>query len=76
MSDISLGLMSGTSCDGISAALAEFKNQSVRVITERTTAYPHRLARTLIRGPKLSAEELSSLNVQLGDFLPKPRCGC
>ena len=59
--------MSGTSCDGISAALAQFHGRTFRVIAEQTRPYPLRVARLLRRGPSLSAAELSSLNVTLGE---------
>ena len=58
--------MSGTSCDGISAALVSFRGFRLRVLAEQTRAYPERLARRLRRGPQLSARELSSLHMELG----------
>jgi len=67
MSLLALGLMSGTSCDGISVALVRFQGRSLRVVAERTIAYPEHLRRTLKRGPTLSAQELSTLNVELGE---------
>lgn len=71
MSTLALGLMSGTSCDGVSAAVAEFKGRRVRVIAERTMPYPRRLVRTLYRGRLLNAQELSSLNVELGELFAR-----
>ena len=67
MRRFTLGLMSGTSCDGVSAALVEFTGRRLRVVTEHTHPYPERLARVLRRGPHLSARELSSLNIALGE---------
>jgi len=61
--------MSGTSCDGISAALVRVQGCRLRVLAERTSPYPLRLARRLRRGPALSAVELSSLNMELGERL-------
>ena len=67
MGRLALGLMSGTSCDGISAALAEFQGRAVRVLAARTQPYPATLARLLRRGPDLAACELSALNMELGE---------
>ncbi len=59
--------MSGTSCDGISAALVRFQGRTLQVLAERTRPYPQRLARLLRRGPSLSAAQVSSLNMALGE---------
>ena len=71
MSHLALGLMSGTSCDGISAALVRFHGRALRVIAERTRPYPDRLAQRLRRGPDLTVRELSSLNMELGEHLAR-----
>lgn len=63
---LALGLMSGTSCDGISAALVSFQGKHLRVLAEQTSTYPERLVRQLRRGPALTARELSALNMELG----------
>ncbi|MBI3320880.1 MAG: anhydro-N-acetylmuramic acid kinase [Candidatus Omnitrophica bacterium] len=67
MPSLALGLMSGTSCDGMSAALAQFTGRSLRVLAEQTWPYPERLSRTLRRGATLTAASLSSLNMELGE---------
>ena len=59
--------MSGTSGDGVSAALAQFEGRTVRVIAEQTRPYPSRLARQLRLGAALKAPELSSLNMAVGE---------
>jgi len=71
MAHLALGLMSGTSCDGVSAALVRFQGRTLRVLAEHTHAYPERLVRQLRRGPELSARELSTLNVTLGEQLAR-----
>ena len=68
---LALGLMSGTSCDGVSAALARFQGRSIRVIAEHTSPYPERLVRLLRRGPILPASELSALNMTLGELFAR-----
>jgi len=66
MPHLAVGLMFGTSCDGVSAAVARFYGRRVRVIAERTTPYPAVLRRRLARAGALSAAEISSLNMELG----------
>ena len=64
---LALGLMSGTSCDGVSAALVQFRGRSLRVLAESTRPYPARFARTLQRAHALTAPGLSALNMELGE---------
>ena len=64
---LALGLMSGTSCDGVSAALVQFHGRSLRVLAESTRPYPARFARTLQRAHALTALGLSALNMELGE---------
>ena len=64
---LAIGVMSGTSCDGISAALVRFQGRAFRVIAERTSSYPAGLLRILHRGGALSVREVSSLNMALGE---------
>ena len=47
MTTLAIGLMSGTSCDGISAALVRIQGSQIRVIAEQTSPYPARLLRQL-----------------------------
>ena len=63
-----LGLMSGTSCDGISAALVEFHRRSFRVLAHRTTPYPKPLAERLRRAGELRVPGAAQANVLLGEL--------
>ncbi|MBI4598430.1 MAG: anhydro-N-acetylmuramic acid kinase [Candidatus Omnitrophica bacterium] len=76
MGILAIGVMSGTSCDGVSAALAQFSNRTVRILTERTTPYSPRLARLLHKSAALSAAELSALNMALGEAFARAARRC
>jgi anhydro-N-acetylmuramic acid kinase len=67
MPDLAIGIMSGTSCDGVSASLVRFHRRSIRVLAHLTRPYPKRLLAQLRRGPSLTAKELSGLNMSLGE---------
>ena len=69
MAQLALGLMSGTSCDGVSAALVRIDGRIVRLIAERTVRYPPRLARSLRGASRCSTPTLSALNMELGERL-------
>lgn len=66
MEKLALGLMSGTSADGCSVALASFSKNSCRVLAYRTYAYPSSLFKRILRGANLSAPEISGLNFEMG----------
>ena len=55
-----LGLMSGTSCDGVSAALVEI-GRGLRLLRHRTVPYPPWMRARLLRGD-------ASLHEPLGEF--------
>ena len=61
-----VGLMSGTSADGVTAALVEFRGDAVRV--KRFETYPYRplLKRRILAAPTMLVPELSRLNFELG----------
>ena len=63
---IALGLMSGTSADGVSAALVSFKNRSFKLIACQTFSYPGSLRKKILKGAELKASEISQLNMRLG----------
>ena len=66
---LAIGLMSGTSCDGISAALAEFSRPSFTVQAYRTFPYPPPLRALLHRARELTTSGISELNMWLGELL-------
>ena len=65
---IALGLMSGTSCDGISAALVEFKNRTFHLIAYRTFPYPAPVIELLRRTSELTARGIAQVNILLGEL--------
>jgi anhydro-N-acetylmuramic acid kinase len=64
---LAVGLMSGTSADGVTAVLARFEGRSVETLALRTLAYPPALRRLVLDAPNLRAAELSRLNFALGE---------
>ncbi|OGR85567.1 MAG: hypothetical protein A2901_01890 [Elusimicrobia bacterium RIFCSPLOWO2_01_FULL_54_10] len=66
MSGLALGIMSGTSGDGVSLALARFSARSYRLLKYKTYPYPNDIAKTVLNPDSLSVSELSSLNFRLG----------
>ena len=65
---LALGLMSGTSCDGISSALVDFRPRVMRVVGCRTVAYPEPLAQLLRRSRTLTVPHAAQLNILLGEW--------
>jgi len=65
-SDLAIGLMSGTSADGVSAVLAEFTGKKFKICGFKTFPYPSETRALIRKGPTLSAKELSILNFTLG----------
>lgn len=63
---LAVGLMSGTSADGVTAALVELSSDSIRVRRHETYPYPPLLKRRVLAAPTLLAAELSRLNFELG----------
>lgn len=64
---LAVGLMSGTSADGVTAALVSIGAREVRVLRHRTYPYPAALKARVLGAPSLSVPELSRLNVELGE---------
>ncbi|MEK7233850.1 MAG: anhydro-N-acetylmuramic acid kinase [Elusimicrobiota bacterium] len=64
---LAIGLMSGTSADGVTAALAAIGPRDIRVVRHRTYPYSSALKRRILGAPELAVAELSRLNVELGE---------
>ncbi|MBI5625490.1 MAG: anhydro-N-acetylmuramic acid kinase [Elusimicrobia bacterium] len=61
----SVGLMSGTSADGVTAVLVE-TGAGIKVLSCRTFPYPPKVRRAVLDAARLRAPELSRLNMELG----------
>ncbi len=68
---LALGLMSGTSCDGISAAVADIRGRRVRVLAYRTYPYAPSFAALLRRAQQLNVPALAQLNMFLGELFAR-----
>ncbi len=64
---LAVGLMSGTSADGVTAALVKLRGSALRVARHRTFPYSAALKKRVLGAPGLSVAELSRLNVELGE---------
>ena len=71
MAGLAIGLMSRTSCDGVSAALVNIRSRAFQVLAERTLPYPQPLRQRLLRAVSLTADALSSLNMELGEQMAR-----
>jgi anhydro-N-acetylmuramic acid kinase len=66
-----VGLVSGTSVDGVDACIAEFRAHRARILGARTTPYPTALrerVQRLITTPHAQLNEIGGLDVALGRF--------
>lgn len=63
-----IGLMSGTSADGISAALGSFQGRQFKFLGLVHHPYPADVFQKIRQGGQLKTAELSALHVQLGDL--------
>ena len=71
MSDRYVGVMSGTSQDGVDAALVEIAAASANIHQAATTPYPDELRTrlaSLMTEPRVSLQELGELDVAIGRF--------
>ncbi|MCX5789536.1 MAG: anhydro-N-acetylmuramic acid kinase [Elusimicrobia bacterium] len=63
---IALGLMSGTSADGVSLVLARIAGRKLAILAHDTYAYPPALRRRILDAANARAPELASLHFELG----------
>ncbi|HPX83584.1 MAG TPA: anhydro-N-acetylmuramic acid kinase [Bacilli bacterium] len=66
-----IGLMSGTSLDGVDAALVEIKGKKVQLLNFVTYPYPKEFKAKLkknLNNDQAKLEEICSLNFELGDY--------
>ena len=71
MGEFYFGLMSGTSQDGVDAALVWLDSSNYRIHRTSTTPYPDKLRRrmeAMLATPEVSLEELGSLDVAIAGF--------
>lgn len=64
---LAVGLMSGTSADGVTAALARFDGKNVEVLRHETLSYSKTLRALVLGAADLDARQLSRLNFTLGE---------
>lgn len=67
---IALGLMSGTSADGVSAAVVDI-GRRLRLLAHLTLPYPKALRERVLAARDARTPELSALNAELGRFFAK-----
>jgi anhydro-N-acetylmuramic acid kinase len=71
MSELFLGMMAGTSIDGVDAVLAEIGDTEFRILAAVTTPFPtalHDRIQTLVETPQTSLRNLGMLDVAVGRF--------
>lgn len=65
-SAIAVGLMSGTSADGVTACLVRVSERKIKVLRHKTFPYTRSVREQVLNAPSLNAWELSRLNWTLG----------
>jgi len=78
MSSLFLGMISGTSIDGVDAVLAEIGDHDFRIVGANTTPFPadlHTRLRKLVETPRASLRELGGLDVAVGRFFAECALG-
>ena len=69
MTKLALGLMSGTSADGLTVCAVQVR--PFKIVHFKNYPYPVSLQRTLLNARQLGAEKLSQLNMELGVLYAK-----
>ncbi len=64
---LALGLMSGTSADGVSAALASFNGHNFEFLGLHTEPYPEGVVRQIRQRAALPVGQMSRLHVEIGE---------
>ena len=72
MSELYIGLMSGTSMDGIDAALVNFANNNIQLVYQHSHPLPESLRETLLKlsldSPDISLDMLGEADAELGNI--------
>ena len=79
MAELYLGLISGTSMDGVDCVLTEFGTTDCRIRHAATFPYPaelHARLRRLLDDPKVSLPELGGLDTVVGRFFAECSLRC
>lgn len=74
MNERYLGMISGTSIDGVDAVLAEIGDTDYRIVRAKTTPFPRELLarlQKLVETPESSLRDLGALDVAVGRFFAK-----
>lgn len=73
-SDLYLGLMSGTSVDGVDAVIVDFGSSPPNVVHSLTLSYPESISariRALTRADSITINELCGLDVEIAEYYAK-----
>jgi len=66
MKSLALGIMSGTSADGISVALIKIDKEQIELVAFKNYLFPEPVRDQILKGPYLPASQLARLNFTLG----------
>ncbi|MBI2609420.1 MAG: anhydro-N-acetylmuramic acid kinase [Deltaproteobacteria bacterium] len=63
-----IGLMSGTSADGVDIALIKINKNKIKLEAFETYSYPKKIQKNIFNALNLSLEEIAALDFELGHF--------